>query len=345
MDGLSENQRSFLGTYTASSNHNVVVLYFSVVDKSSHWVDIFLGQIELCGGVGGIASLSYSVDFFVHLCSLVITELTASGNGPLDSAWVPGSDTTNFSESSMGLSGQLSDPKSLDNSGESVTLGGSDHVDHFEVLEDLVDRNFFFEKRVAKVNLLFDVSSVDLDLVDVGLFGLEIHLLWLGVADESDHRTVLDDSVLLFLGEILVSFEILLVVTEGSLLGAVPVLVESSLEGVADLTAPETGKGSEPLEGLNVADHSNHSHGRGLKDGDCLNLFLLVQKRSDSLILSDYVSHSSLDSSKGGKMRSQGFVLLREGLYLSSVVSGSSLWKESEISLSWLFKLSVGHGL
>ena len=72
---------------------------------------------------------------------------------------------------------------------------------------------------------MFDVSSVDLNLVNVGLFGLKIHFLWLSVTDESNNRTVLDNSVLLFLREILVSLKILLVVAEGSHLRVVPVLV------------------------------------------------------------------------------------------------------------------------
>ena len=87
---------------------------------------------------------------------------------------------------------------------------------------------------------MFDVSYVDLNLVNVGLFGLKIHFLWLSVTDESNNRAVLDNSVLLFLREILVSLKILLVVAEGSLLRAVPVLLESSFERVTDLSTLET---------------------------------------------------------------------------------------------------------
>ena len=121
-----------------------------------------------------------------------------------------------------------------------MTFSGTDNVNHFKVLEDLVNRDLLLKERVAKLNFLFDVSSVDLNLVNVGLFGLKIHFLWLSVTDESNNRTVLDNSVLLFLREILVSLKILLVVAEGSLLRAVPVLVESSFERVTDLSTPET---------------------------------------------------------------------------------------------------------
>lgn len=86
---LSQNQRSLLGSNATSSDHDVVILNLSIMNKSSHWVDVLLGKIELGGGIGGVRSLSDSVDLLVHLGSLMVTELTASGNGPLDSGWVP----------------------------------------------------------------------------------------------------------------------------------------------------------------------------------------------------------------------------------------------------------------
>ena len=163
------------------------------------------------------------------------------------------------------------------------------------------------------------------------------------MADKSDHGTVLGDSVLLDFGEVGGGLEFLLVLGEGLSLGVVPVLVESSLEGVSHGGAPESGQRPESLEGLDVSDHSDDSHGGSLEDGDCLDLFLLVEQRSDSLVLSDHVSHSGLDSGEGCQVRSEGLVVLGEGLYLTSVMSGSSLGSEPEISLSWLLKLSVRH--
>lgn len=139
VDGLSENEGSLLGSDTASLDHDEVVLDESVVHEASHGVDALLGEVELGGGVGGVSSLSDSVDLLVHLGSLMVTQLTASGDGPLDSGGVPRPDTSDFSESSVSLSGELSDSESLDDSGESVSLGGSDDVDDFEVLEDLVN--------------------------------------------------------------------------------------------------------------------------------------------------------------------------------------------------------------
>ena len=42
-------------------------------------------------------------------------------------------------------------------------------------------------------DLLCDISTVDLDLHDVGLLLLELEQLRLGVAQHSDHRAVLGD--------------------------------------------------------------------------------------------------------------------------------------------------------
>lgn len=83
----------------------------------------------------------------------------------------------------MGLSWELSDTESLDDSGESVSLGCSDDIDDLEVLENLVHGNFLLEERVTKVDLLLNLSSVDLDFVDVGLLHLESGFFWLSVAD------------------------------------------------------------------------------------------------------------------------------------------------------------------
>lgn len=89
MNGLSKNKRSLLGSHTASSDHHKVILDLSVVNESSHRVDVLFGQIELGGGVGGVSSLSDSVDLLIHFGSLMVTELTASSDGPLNSGWMP----------------------------------------------------------------------------------------------------------------------------------------------------------------------------------------------------------------------------------------------------------------
>ena len=67
----------------------------------------------------------------------MITELTSSGDGPLNGSWMPSTDTTDLSKTSVSLSGHSSNTESLDNTFGSVTLSHTNGIDHFVVVEDL----------------------------------------------------------------------------------------------------------------------------------------------------------------------------------------------------------------
>lgn len=93
----------------------------------------------------------------------------------------------------MSLSWELFDSESFDDSAESFTFSGSEDVNGLEVLEDLVDGDFLFEEIITEVNFVFNASTVNLYLIDVGFLGLEVKSLWLSVTDESNNRAILDD--------------------------------------------------------------------------------------------------------------------------------------------------------
>lgn len=106
---LSEDQRSLLGTDAASLDHDVVVVDDSVVGEASQWGDGLFSQIGFSGSVGVttfvLDSDTDSVDFLVDFSSVVVSVLTSSGDAVTDSCWMPASDTTDSSETSVGLSG------------------------------------------------------------------------------------------------------------------------------------------------------------------------------------------------------------------------------------------------
>lgn len=90
-DSLSEDKVSLPFSDAASLDHDVVVSDFSVVREASEGGDVLLGQIGFSGSVvvdlsGGSAD---SVDSLVHVGSVMVTELTSSGNGPSDSLRMP----------------------------------------------------------------------------------------------------------------------------------------------------------------------------------------------------------------------------------------------------------------
>jgi len=76
---------------------------------------------------------------------VVITVLTSSGDLETNSGRMPSSDTSDLSETSMGLSGQSLGSESLGNTSVTLTLGDTEDVDHFILVEDLGNSDFLFE--------------------------------------------------------------------------------------------------------------------------------------------------------------------------------------------------------
>jgi len=160
----------------------------------------------------------------------------------------------------------------------------------------------------------------------------------------SDNSTVVDDSLD---GKVKLGFVLrgvnLSIFGEALLLGFVPVFVESSLDFIREFLGPDGAKGSEASWCLDVTDHTGNFHGRGFNDGDSLIDFLLVQVGVWSVDVSQNVGHTGLESHEGGEMWVLGGIISWEGSDLTSMLSGSFSWEESEGSVSWASKLSMRH--
>lgn len=271
--------------------------------ESSEWGDLLISDILLSGSTVELRSVSDSVDLLVHFSSVVVSQLSGSGNTELDSGWMPSTDTSDLSKTSMGLLLQVSNSESLDNSGDSLTLGNSEDIDHLVLLEDLINLDLLLEKSVGEINLLGNSSSVNLDFDDVVLLLSEVELVHLGVGNDSDDGTVFLDSFewdLDVLGGILGNS--LLVLGEGLSLGGLPVLVESSQGVLVQLVGPDGGQGSQSSWGFDVSDDSDNNDGWGFDDGDGFDDFLLVQLGTWLINISDDMTHTSLESSEGSQM-------------------------------------------
>ena len=277
---LSEDEGSLLGSDAGALDHDVVVLDDSVMGEASERGDVLLGEIVVGGGVvldTVDLALTDAVDSLVGFGSVMVAELTGTGDSPSDALGMPSSDTTDSPETSMGLSRELLDSESLDDTGESVSLGDSEDVDVLEVVEDLVDLDFLLEERLGEVDLLGDGASVDLDFHNVSLLLSEVEETGLGVADDSDDGSVLLESVEENLESLGVCGELLFVLLEAFPLGTVPVLIETSLELRAESLGPDAGKASESSDSLNISDNTDDSDGRSFQNGNGLNDFLLVK--------------------------------------------------------------------
>jgi hypothetical protein len=269
---LSQDQRSLLGTNAASLDHDVIVVDDTVVGEATQGGDALLGQISNSGSIS-LATIildsdADSVDLLVDFGSVVVTVLTSSGDAVSDSSWMPASNTTDSSETSVGLSWQSLGSPSGGGTFESLTLGDTDNVEHFVLLEDLADSDFLFELGLGEIDFFSDVlASVDLDFEDVGLLLSEVEVIELGVGDDSDDLArklaetppqvpVFLDSIQLS-GDGLFIFPLLGVLGESLLLGVNPVLVESSLEFSGQVLSPDGGQSSETSGGFNVSDDTS----------------------------------------------------------------------------------------
>jgi len=325
--GLSQDKRSLLGSNTTSLDHNVIVSDNTVVGEATHGGNILLGQIAFSGGIVLCAvslSLSHSVDSLIALSSVVVPGLTGSGNGVGDFTGMPRPDTTDLSQTSMSLSGELSDAPSLCDTGETLTLCDSDNINDFVSAEDLVDFQIFLELAFDKVDFLINGTSVNLDFHNVGLFGPQVTLqMDLGVANGSNGTAEFPDSLF---SDLLEQVLIVDVFGEGLFLGGVPVLVESSLELVGEGVGPDCAQGSAALDSFDVSDETDDLKGRGFDDCDGLDDFLLVESGVDSVDISGDVGHTSLETSKCSEVGLLAGVVFGEGPDLSSMLPGSLSW-------------------
>jgi hypothetical protein len=242
---------------------------------------------------------------------------------------VPSTDTSDLTETLVGLSRELLGAPTGGNTRETVTLGDGDAVNHLVLLEDGADLDGLLEEAVGEVNLVGDGTTVDLDLHKVGLLLLKRGLVDLGVGEDTDDSAVLLDA-LEVTGDGLASVlgVLLGVLGEGLLLGLVPVLVEATLDLVGQVLGPDGGQGTETTGSLDVTNKTDGDHGRGLDDGDGLNDLLLVELGTGTVEVADDGRHTGLVTEGSGQVDRLLGVILGERLGLTTVVDGSLARKE-----------------
>lgn len=220
--------------------------------------DLLLGDIEIGGGVALVSALADAEDLVVARGTVVVTHLTSTGNSPLDVVRVPGTDTSNLTQTLVSLTGQLGGTPTASDTLETVTLGDGNDVDHLVLLEDRVDVDGLLEEVAGEVNLVGDGATVDLDLHEVGLLLLDGGLADLSVGEHTDDSAVLLNALKLAGdGGTAVVGVLLGVLGEGLLLALVPVLVEATLELVAQVLSPDGGERAETAGSLDVADNTD----------------------------------------------------------------------------------------
>jgi len=349
-EGLSEEDGALSHTHAAALDHDEVVLDLTVVGEATDGVDGLFGQVGLGGTVVhvdlaalGLVASAKSVDLLVDLDSVVVTLLATSSNRVANSAWMPSSDTSNLSETSMRLSRQLLGAPSAGHTLSSVTLGDTNAVGVVVLGEDGANRDLLLEETLGKVDLGGRVATVDLELDDVGLLLLEWEKLHLGVGNESDNLAVLFDLVNSSLLTSLGLGPLLLVLGKSQLLALAPVLVESSLGLVRDVLSPDGLEGSEASWGLDVSNNTDANHWWGIDDGHWLDDLLLVELVALSSDLSHDVGHTGLVTDESGQVDGLGLVVLGVGLESAEVSSASLSREEAFATVSGSLEFSMRH--
>lgn len=305
-DGLTENNWSLSGTSNSSLNENVVLVDNTVVGESTEWSDVLDDGISSSGGVvlnSTDGTSSDLVDLLVELGSAMVTHLTASSNCPLDSGWMPGSNTSDLSATSMRFTLESLDTESLDDTLSSLTAGHTNGINALVLLEDLRDLDLLLKVILGPVDLLLNVSSVNLDLHEVSLVLSELELADLGGAYDTDGTAVFLYSLEIsgdgVLGALLVFVTVLL---EGVLLGLVPVLVESTEHFLVEVLSPDGSESAETTWSLDVSDNTNDLHWWALNNGASVYPVSLDKLLTLTTLLDlDNVSHTGLVTAEGGE--------------------------------------------
>jgi len=239
-EGLSEGQNSLLGSHDTSLEDEEIVVHLSVSHKTSNRGNSLLGEIKLGGGAGLVVLLSDSVDLLVHFCSVVVSMLTSTRDSIADSSGMPGSDTSNLSQTLVRLSGKLSGSPTGSHTFKSLSFGDSTHIDHSVLLKDGIDWDLFLKQIVTKLDLLLNSSTINLNLHNVGLL-LHFDSPHLGVSEHTNHSAVFVDSGEFLFDNCLILGDCLRVLGEGFLLRLVPILVEPPSDLLAQVSSPHSG--------------------------------------------------------------------------------------------------------
>ena len=190
---------------------------------------------------------------------------------------MPCTDTSDLAETLVRLARKLLGTPTVGDTLETVTLGDGNDIDHLVLLKDGRNLDGLLKEALRELDLVGNRATVDLDLHKVRLLLRETGLADLGVCEDTDDGAVLANALELAGDRLAAVLGVLLgVASEGLLLGAVPVLVEPTLELIGKMGGPDGREGAETTGSLDVADNTDNNERRGLDDGDSLDDFTLV---------------------------------------------------------------------
>jgi hypothetical protein len=346
-ESLSQGDGSLLDANDAALDHEPVLVDLTVMGESTNGGDGLGSKIEVGGSVGHDRTVLHggitdAVDLLVDLGTVMVTHLTSAGNRECHAGRMPGTDAGHLAQTTMGLTGQTGNSPTGSDTIVTFTFGDTDGIDHVVQREHCGDRDGLLKESIAEVNLLGDITTVDLNLHKVSLLLSELDLAHLGVSQDTNDSAVLLHALQLSLNVLVVGRGNLLgIAGEGLLLGSVPVLVESSLDVLRQMLSPDGSQSAKTARSLNVTDQANDLHGGALEDGDHLDDFLLVNLGTGLVHFTEDVSATSLVADEGGQVAILADVVLWERLNATSVVLAPLAGEKSQRPATGMFELTV----
>merc|ERR1719410_2977428 len=194
---FSEGDDALTLAHSGSLEHDPVLVDHTEVRETSQRSNGFFSQIVLGHSIVLVLLqiLTDAVNLLVDLGTMMVTHLTRSGNLPLHSGWVPGTDTSNLSQATVGLAHQPCHSPAGDDTLNSLTLGHTQRVDHLVLCKDISDFHSLLEQIPDEVNLLSSGATIHLNLLDVRLLRPDLHLTDLCVADSTHNSAELFDAL------------------------------------------------------------------------------------------------------------------------------------------------------
>jgi len=339
---LTKSDNTLLGTNDTTLNHQPILVDNTVVGEATHWGDSLLGWIVIALSVLLIVTLTNTVDLLVDLGTVVVTVLTGTWDLELDASWMPSTDTGDLTQTTMGLTWETSNTPTSDNTVNTATFSYTDAVDHLVLLEDGVNLNLLLEKTNTEVNLSRDITTVNLDLFNVGLLLTKLNFLDLGVGNHADNVAVLLGTLDFFL-HVTVLGVLLSVLGESFLLALVPVLVEAALDFITQVLSKNGSEGAKTTWSLDVTDKTNAHHWWCFQHGNSFDDFFLVELGTRLVNHAYDMGHASFVSHESRKVARLGGIILREGFDLTEVVCGTFLREEPEGTVTWALELTMRH--
>ena len=255
--GLLKSKHLLLGPHHMAFEHDEVIGHLTIMDKATQWVDALVRQVIVsrCIVLDQFAildevALTNLVNLLVNLCSVIVAFLPSLSH----MGRVPGSNTSNFGQTSMGLLGQFLCMPMTGLPFVPFAFCHADDINHLILPKHLVHRNLLLQPFSGSVLLLSHSAPIHLDLHQVCLLLARRKQTHLSAGNYAHDLAVflhaVENLLQLFLAHVLVPF---LTVFGESLLRFVPILTEKPFMLITDMLSNYGLEGPEASWALHIS--------------------------------------------------------------------------------------------